>query len=119
MCWHQRYYCATVDIQKAFHSVNHQFLSLALKRYGLGKTFIKWIQTLLNSQKSCIRGEGHTTKNFKLEKGTGQGDPISAYFLILVLDIMLNLIKEKKDIHSLNFLEHMFFYTAYADDTNL
>lgn len=32
-----------VDIRKAFDSVNHQFLTEALKRYGFGKTFIKWV----------------------------------------------------------------------------
>ena len=31
----------TIDIQKTFDSVNHQFLILALKRYGFGKMFIK------------------------------------------------------------------------------
>ena len=70
----------TADIQKAFDSVNHQFLTLALKRYGFGKTFIKWIKTLLNNQESCIINGGITTKYFKLDKGTHQGDPISAYF---------------------------------------
>ena len=35
----------TIDIQKAFDSVNHQFLTLALKIYGSGKTFIKWIKS--------------------------------------------------------------------------
>ena len=32
-----------VDIRKAFDSDNHQFLTEALKRYGFGKTFIKWV----------------------------------------------------------------------------
>ena len=36
----------TINIQKAFDSVNHQFLTLALKRYGFGKMFIKWVKTL-------------------------------------------------------------------------
>ena len=31
----------TIDVQKAFDSVNQQFLILALKRYGFGKMFIK------------------------------------------------------------------------------
>ena len=76
----------TIDIQKAFNSVNHQFLILALKRYEFGKMFIKWVKTLLNTQESCIINEGFTTKYFKLDKGTRQGDPISAYLFILVLE---------------------------------
>ena len=35
----------TTDVQKAFDSVNHQFLILALKRYGFGKMFIKCVKT--------------------------------------------------------------------------
>ena len=62
-----------IDIQKTFDSVNHQFLTLALKRYGFGKTFVKWIKTL---QGSCIINGKITTKYFKLDKDTRQGDPI-------------------------------------------
>ena len=40
----------TIDIQRGFDSVNHQFLVLALKRYEFDKIFIKWIKTLLNNQ---------------------------------------------------------------------
>ena len=39
----------TIDIQKVFDSVNHQFLILALKRYGFGKMFIKWVKALLDN----------------------------------------------------------------------
>ena len=107
----------TIDIQQAFDSVNHKFLTLALMRYGFGKTFIKRIKTLLNNQESCIINGGFTTKYFKLDKGTRQGDPISAYLFILVLEIVFNLIKQNKDIHGLSFFDHTFLYTAYADDT--
>ena len=37
----------TIDIEKAFDSVNYFFLLRALKRYGFGDDFIKWIKTLL------------------------------------------------------------------------
>ena len=111
----------TVDIQKAFDSVNHQFLTSALKRYGFGKTFIKWIKTLLNNQESCVINGGITTKHFKLNKGTSQvikyQTQISAYLFILVLKIVFNLIKQDKDIHGLTFFDHTFMYAAYADDT--
>ena len=72
----------TVYIQKAFDSVNHLFLITALKKFGFGETFIKWIQILLRNQESCIINGGTTTKYFKFQKGTRQGDPISAYLFI-------------------------------------
>ena len=34
----------TVDTQKAFDSVNHLFLITALKKFGFGERFIKWIK---------------------------------------------------------------------------
>ena len=52
----------TVDIQKAFDSVNHLFLITALKKFGFGETFIKWMQILLRNQESCIINSGTTTK---------------------------------------------------------
>ena len=107
----------TIDIQKSFDSVNHQFLILALERYGFGKMFIKWVKTPLNNQESCITNGGFTTKYFKLDRGTHQGDPMSTYLFILVPEIVFNLIKQNKDIYGLTFFDHIFLYAVYADDT--
>ena len=107
----------TVDVQKAFDSVNHLFLITALKKFGFGKEFIKWIQILLKNQESCIINGGTTTKYFKLQKGTRQGDPISAYLFILVLEIAFIFIKENKNIKGINIFDNIFLYSAYADDT--
>ena len=49
---------------------------------------------LLKNQESCIINGGITTKHFKLEKDTRQGDPISAYLFALVLKIAFLYIKE-------------------------
>ena len=72
---------------------------------------------LLKNQESCIINGGNTTKYFKLEKGIRQGDPISAYLFILVLEILFLYIEENKIIKGLNIFNHIFLYTAYADDT--
>ena len=108
---------AAKDIQKAFNSVNHTFLISTLERYGFGNRFVRWVKFLLKNQESCIINGGNTTKYFKLEKGTRQGDPISAYLFILVLEILFLCIKENKNIKGLNIFNHIFLYTAYADDT--
>lgn len=43
---------------------------------------------LLTNQKSCVLNGGTATKYFKWKKGTGQGDTMSAYLFILVLEIV-------------------------------
>ena len=107
----------TVDIEKAFDSINHCFLIKVLEKYCFLKDFIKWIKILLQNQVSCIINRGTGTNYFKLEKGTRQGDPISAYLFVLVLEIVFLFTKESKKINDLNIFDKTFLYTAYADNT--
>ena len=76
-------YLITIDIEKAFDSVDHTFLVAVLKKFGFGDDFIRWVRIILNRQESCIMNNGHSTGYFPLSSGTRQGDPISAYLFIL------------------------------------
>ena len=60
---------------------------------------------------------GKKPRYFKLERGTQQGDPISAYLFILVLELVFALIKTNNDIEGLNIFNHNFLYSAHVDDT--
>ena len=40
----------TMDIGKAFNSLDHNYLISALEKYGLGKNFISFLKTLLRYQ---------------------------------------------------------------------
>ena len=80
-------YLITIDIEKAFDSVDHTFLVAVLRKCGFGDDFIRWVMIILNRQESCIMNNGHSTGYFPLSSGTRQGDPISAYLFILVMEI--------------------------------
>ena len=95
-----------IDIEKAFDSLEQDLLIAALEKDGFGGEFLNWIKILLNDQQSCVINGGHTTRYFKLERGTRQGDPISAYFFILALEVFFILVKSNKNVHGLSIFEH-------------
>ena len=107
----------TVDIEKAFDSINHFFLMSVLKKFGFGNDFRKSIQILMKNPESCVINGSKTTLYFKLEKETRQGDPILAYLFIIAFEVVFSLIKANPDIEGLHFFSHTFLYSTYADDT--
>ena len=93
----------TLDIEKAFDSFNYLFLITALEKHGFKEDFIKWIQILIQNQESCVINGGTIRNYFKLERGTRQGNPISAYLFILVLEIPFLFIMQNENINGLKF----------------
>ena len=60
---------------------------------------------------------GQATNYLKLKRGTRQGDPLSAHFFILVLEITFIKMKKNSNIKSLNVCNNDFLDRAYADNT--
>lgn len=71
--------------------IYHSVLVMILEKFGSGNTFIQCIKTLFKNQESCIMNTGKTSQYFKLEREARQGDPISAYLFVLVLEIFFEL----------------------------
>ena len=76
------------DIEKAFDSVDHNSMFAALKRFGVGKDFARWIKTIFIKSQSCVMSNGTSTGYFNLERGTRQGELLSPYLLILALETL-------------------------------
>ena len=108
-------FLVTMDVEKAFDSLDHTFLISVWKRFG--QNFVSWIEIILKNQESCVIKGRTTTKYFKLNRGARQCDPISAYLFILAFEILFLLIKENPHIKGLNIFYHCYLYSAYADDT--
>ena len=68
-------FLVTIDIEKAFDSLDHKFILAVLKKPGFGKNFVSWVEALLNNQESCVINGGITTHYFPLQRGARQGGP--------------------------------------------
>ena len=106
-----------MDIEKVYDSLDHDFLITVLNKFGFGSDFISWIKLLLNSEQSCVINGGNTTPYFNLENGARQGNPVSAYLIILALKVLFIFIKRKETIKGTKIFKYGFLYTAYADDS--
>ena len=106
-----------VDIEKAFDSVDHNFMFAALKRFGFRNDFVRWIKTVFKKSQSCVMNNGTSTEYFNLERGTRQGDPLSPYLFILALETLFIQIRSDPSIKGFRIKHIEIKLSAYADDT--
>ena len=59
----------TMDVEKAFDSLNHSRLFAALEKIGFGTSFIDLTEVILNKSESCVIISGKTEQYFQV-KGT-------------------------------------------------
>ncbi|GJY75848.1 RNA-directed DNA polymerase, eukaryota, reverse transcriptase zinc-binding domain protein [Tanacetum coccineum] len=75
-----------VDFEKAFDSIRWDFLDDVLKEFGFRCKWRNWIQSCLTSSKGSILVNGCPTNEFQFYKGLKQGDPLSPFLFILVME---------------------------------
>ena len=105
------------DIEKAFDSVDHNFIFATLNKFCFGSDLIQWIKTLFKNSQSCVMNNGNSTEYFNLERGTRQGDPLFPYLFILALEIIFIQVRGDSSIKGFRIKQFEVKLTAYADDT--
>lgn len=83
-----------VDFEKAFDSLNWEYLDDVLQGMGFGMKWRKWMRSCLKSASISLLANGSPTKEFKMEKGVRQGDPISPFLFILAAEGLNAMMKE-------------------------
>ncbi|GJW59932.1 RNA-directed DNA polymerase, eukaryota [Tanacetum coccineum] len=109
-----------VDFEKAYDSVRWDFLDDILRKFGFGEKWCKWIQSCLRSSRGSIILNGSPTEEFQFYKGLKQGDPLSPFLFILIMESLHLSFQRVEDagmfkgikLGSSVSISHMF----YADD---
>ena len=80
------------DFHKAFDSISHDFLVNCLSKMNFPEEFITFIKNIYKNAVSKVMINGHLTKIIKLMRGARQGDPLSLYIFIIVLNVFITFV---------------------------
>lgn len=107
---------ASLDIEKAFDTVEWPFLSETLRRMGFPLLFIQWLQVLYKCPTSSVRLGGGLSAPFRLTRGTQQGCPLSPALFALAIEPVAEALRTSPHIKGLRIglLEERL--ALYADD---
>ncbi|XP_022041786.1 uncharacterized mitochondrial protein AtMg01250-like [Helianthus annuus] len=110
-----------IDFEKAYDNVNWNFLISIMEQMGFPSTWCNWIKGILISSRAAVLVNGSPTFEFKIEKGLRQGDPLSPFLFLIVMEALSWMLKKAKaigELKGINFTDdeaditHLF----YADD---
>nr|GEV41831.1 RNA-directed DNA polymerase, eukaryota [Tanacetum cinerariifolium] len=77
-----------VDFEKAYDSVRWDYLDDILNKFGFGLKWRMWISNCLTSSKGSILVNGIPTKEFYFHKCLKQGDPLSPFLFLLIMETL-------------------------------
>ena len=77
-----------IDFEKAFDSLEWEYLFKALDTFQFGPDFKTWVKTLYTNISSCIINNGFASESFTLKRGVRQGCPLSGLLFILAAELL-------------------------------
>ena len=91
----------------------------ALRRFGIGDSFITWVKMLYLCPKSSILANSDKSGPFGLHRGVRQGDPLSPLLFDVALEPLAVGIRSHPGIKGIKIGEIESRVGLYADDTLL
>ena len=109
----------TLDQEKAFDRVDHDFMLRVLRKFGFGPSFCHWVEIFYTHAFSRILVNGALSSPVYLRRGVRQGCPLSPLLYVLVSEVLSTQVRACREIEG--FLLPgagglQFKISQYADD---
>lgn len=111
----------SLDQEKAFDRVDHQYLFKTLEAFGFGPYFVSLIKLLYKEIYSMLSLNGSLTRPFSVSRGIRQGCPLSGLLYAISIEPLLVLLRRQLsgiNVPSFPSAEPVKL-TAYADDVTV
>ena len=94
-------YFVSLDFKKAFDSIDQRWLSRVLQKMNFPTKFIRTINSLNKDANVRVLVTGFRSKQVLINKGVQQGDPLSLYLFLLVVEPLVATINNGTRIEGL------------------
>ena len=112
-------YIVSIDFIKAYDSVDRDYLTKVLCKFGFRGNFLETLKSLFTGTGAKIIINGFITKTVKLKRGIKQGDALSLYLFLIALEPLMIAIKNNPHLHGIWTPGGKIYKTlGYADDLN-
>ena len=109
-------YLLSIDFEKAFDSVDWQFLWKTLKAFGYPEGFIDKIIIFYKGIQTKVINGGTTTDFFNMCRGVMQGFPPAGFLFVLAIEMLLIKIRADNNIKGIAIRGHEVKLSGFADD---
>ncbi|KAI0525121.1 hypothetical protein KFK09_004512 [Dendrobium nobile] len=110
-----KYFCAKLDIRKAFDTVSREFLLKRMIQKGFPSRYVGWIKACINNVNFSLVINGALEGYFNTTAGLRQGCPLSPYLFCIVMDALSNLLDDG-DFRGINVDGFALSHLLYADE---
>ena len=87
-----------LDIAKAYDKLNWNYIRKVLLAFGFDHNWIRWVMALVTSPSFSILVNGSPLETFIPSTGLRQGDPLSPFLFILMMEGLGRSIKRAKEV---------------------
>uniref|UniRef100_A0A8C0K256 RNA-directed DNA polymerase n=1 Tax=Canis lupus dingo TaxID=286419 RepID=A0A8C0K256_CANLU len=106
----------SIDAEKAFDKIQHPFLIKTLQSVGIEGTFFSILKAIYENPTANMIFNGETPKAFPLRSGTRQERPLSPVLFKIVLGVLACVIRQQKEIKSIQIGKNEVKLSLLADD---
>ena len=107
----------SLDIEKAFDSIDRGFMHKTLENYGFPPYFLQWIRTTQASVQLRIANNGHLSQPIMVNKGVAQGDALSPFLFILMIETLGSFVRTNDRIKGMKLMGEEKKLSMVADDS--